>query len=209
MHIQLTDVLTCSRCGPAHGLILLADRIEERRVLDGRLGCPNCQGGFPIRGGFADLRAEPPAAEAPPAPLQDAADETESFRLGALLGVTEGPARILLCGEAAAHARRLAALIPDIEVVAAAADTAGWPEEPGISRLDPGSGLPLYDTSVQGVALAGTAGEALIPEAVRVLAPLGRLVLLHASAGAADRIAATRLRLLAHEGGTLVAAWLG
>ena len=43
MHILLTDVVTCPRCGPEFGLILLADRFEERRVMQGRLGCPNCR----------------------------------------------------------------------------------------------------------------------------------------------------------------------
>ena len=38
MHILLTDLLFCPRCGPQHGLILLANRLEERRVLDGWLG---------------------------------------------------------------------------------------------------------------------------------------------------------------------------
>ena len=43
MHILLTDTLTCPRCGPDFGLILLAERIEGRRVMDGHLGCANCR----------------------------------------------------------------------------------------------------------------------------------------------------------------------
>lgn len=59
MQLLLTDRLTCPRCGPTFGLILLADRMSDRRVRDGRLGCPNCRDSFPIVDGFADLRAPP------------------------------------------------------------------------------------------------------------------------------------------------------
>ena len=32
MHILLTDALTCPRCGPDFGLIVLAEGVEDRRV---------------------------------------------------------------------------------------------------------------------------------------------------------------------------------
>ena len=56
MHILVTDRLACSRCGPAFGLVLLADRLENRRVLSGHLGCANCRERYPIIEGFGDLR---------------------------------------------------------------------------------------------------------------------------------------------------------
>ena len=72
MHILLTDALTCPRCGPEHGLILLADAIEERRVVSGKLGCPNCRTTFPIAGGGGTVPAfgggpVPPVPTAGPA----------------------------------------------------------------------------------------------------------------------------------------------
>ena len=54
MYILLTDALTCPRCGPEFGLLVLADRMEERRVIEGRLGCANCRSAFPIRDAAAD-----------------------------------------------------------------------------------------------------------------------------------------------------------
>ena len=59
MHLLLTDRLTCPRCGPEFGLVLLADRLEDRRVLEGALGCPNCRDRYPVRDGFGDLRPPP------------------------------------------------------------------------------------------------------------------------------------------------------
>src|SRR5690606_8442394 len=58
MHIVLTDLLTCPRCGPAHGLILVADGLAERRVLDGALGCANCREKYEIRDGAAWFGSE-------------------------------------------------------------------------------------------------------------------------------------------------------
>ena len=59
MHLLLTDRLTCPRCGPEFGLILLADKLVDRVVHSGVLGCPNCRDAFQVEDGFADLRAPP------------------------------------------------------------------------------------------------------------------------------------------------------
>jgi uncharacterized protein YbaR (Trm112 family) len=101
MHILLTDILTCPRCGPAFGLILLADRAEERRVMEGVLGCSNCREKYPIRDGIVDFGA-------PPEPVvQRRADaDAQPPRSGwrRILGVTAGPGFLLLAAPAAAHA---------------------------------------------------------------------------------------------------------
>src|SRR5690606_34919244 len=101
MFLPLTDLLTCPRCGPEYGLILLADRIEDRRVLAGALGCPRCHTRYPITAGLADLRlreAEEPAeqteSEGTSASAGESAaegsDREEAVRLAALLGLAEG-----------------------------------------------------------------------------------------------------------------------
>ena len=62
MYILLTDALTCPRCGPDFGLLVLADRMAERRVIEGALGCANCRSSYPIRNAAADLRVAPSAS---------------------------------------------------------------------------------------------------------------------------------------------------
>lgn len=42
MHIELTDHLRCPREHAEAFLVLLPDRMEERRVVAGHLGCPAC-----------------------------------------------------------------------------------------------------------------------------------------------------------------------
>ncbi|MGH7463937.1 MAG: hypothetical protein ACREK1_02105, partial [Longimicrobiales bacterium] len=155
MHILLTDILTCPRCGPGFGLILLADRAEDRRVLAGLLGCSNCREQYPIHDGIVDFGAVPE-------PVDAADDAAASERLAALLGVTAGPAFLMLAGPAAAHAGALAGMIGDVEVLtigaAAAAD-----DGPGINRIyASGPRVPIASGKVAGVALTGAAADALL-----------------------------------------------
>ncbi|HEV2146362.1 MAG TPA: Trm112 family protein, partial [Longimicrobiaceae bacterium] len=125
MHILLTDVLRCPRCGPEFGLVLLADGVEDRRVSGGRLGCANCREAYPIRGGETDLRV--PGGERLPEAEGARGGEEEAVRLAALLGLTEAWGSVLLVGAGADLADSLAALVPGVEVVRAV----GRPEEGG------------------------------------------------------------------------------
>lgn len=219
MHIVLTDILTCPRCGPEYGLILVADRTVDRRVQAGALGCANCREKYVVRDGIVYFGGDPGgAADAG----VDGADRDVALRLGALLGVTHGPGFLVLVGPGAVHARELAALIEDIEVVAVETGTAaaraggagavGAPAagaQPGVNRLVAGAAatrLPLATGKVPGVALTGAAADALLEEGVRLLSPVGRLVLDPAPADAVERLAALKLRPLAEDGTTLVAA---
>lgn len=198
MHILLTDILTCPRCGPGFGLILLADRAEERRVIEGVLGCSNCREKYPVSAGVADFGASPEAV--PPV-----ADEAAVERLAAILGVTHGPAFLLLAGPAAAYAPGLAAMIPDVEVVTVGA-AASAQDGAGINRVyAAGPQLPIASGKVAGVALSGAAAEGLLDEGARAVSPVGRLVLDPAPADAADRLQRHGMRIVAQQDGIAVA----
>jgi len=204
MHILLTDILVCPRCGPGHGLILLADRVEARRVLAGVLGCANCRERYVVADGGVSLGAEPVLPGRSPG-----ADEV--MRLAALLGVTEGPAYLVVAGPAAALARGLSQLLEDVEVVAAAYGASAEPaaDAPGLSVVGfAGTRVPVASARAQGVALTGAAA-ALVEEGARVTAPTGRLVLEPAPADAEARLAAAGLRVLARQGETVVAGRVG
>jgi uncharacterized protein YbaR (Trm112 family) len=199
MHILLTDVLTCPRCGPRYGLILLADDVRERRVYEGVLGCPNCREQFPIRQGGASLGAAPFLAPHP--------DEERAQRLAALMGATQG--MVLVVGPASADASIIADMLTDAEVIAC-----GWgvsdgvvaEEIPGVSRLGfDGVIMPLTNSKVHGVALTGDASSVLLEEGARVLSPLGRLVLEPAPDGAEERLRSVGFRVLAQDAERIVA----
>lgn len=204
MHLVLTDVLTCPRCGPAFGLVVRADRLESRRVLEGALGCPNCREEYPVAAGVADLRlAAGDAASAGTAPQRG---EEDAFRLAALLGITEGPGLVLLLGPDAALAAGLARIVPHLEVVTVAPAPDDAPETAGVSRVAAGDGLPLRDRAVRGVAVSGPGALDALPEAVRVLRPEGRIVVSDGGIGAAAAVGALGLRPLLDQDGVVVAS---
>ena len=129
------------------------------------------------------------------------------MRLAALMGVTHGPGFLLVAGPGGAGAAEMAALIEVIEVVTL--DAGAVPGgEPGVNRVTARGAqqMPFASGKFGGVALTGSAAGLLLEEGVRVLSPVGRLVLEPAPPDAADRLAALKLRILAEEGGTIVAA---
>ena len=214
VHLLLTDRLSCPRCGPTFGLILRADRLESRRLLDGVLGCPNCRDSFPVSDGFADLRAPPrgdlgPGLAGPPAGRHgegEGGPDAGVARLVALLGIVGGPGTVALAGEAARLAEHVAAALPELLVVAVDPDMRLWPETPGVSRLASGPGLPVFGSTLRGVVVDGRLGPDWLSEAARVVHPKARVVVLHAPHDAAGALGACGLTVLAREAETVVAA---
>jgi len=187
MHILVTDQLACPRCGPAFGLILLADQMVDRRVLEGSLACANCREHYPIVRGYGDLRPPPRDPLGPDEPLHPEESDSAS-RLAALLGVTEGPGLLLIVGPSARLVYPLVGRFEGIELVAAHPQIREDPELEGVSRLAISRSLPFLSGSVRGVILEGSGGEGLIPEAGRVLVRGARLVYLDPPQGVRDRL---------------------
>lgn len=204
MHLLVTDRLACPRCGPEFGLILLAERMEDRRVLEGALGCANCRERYPVKGGFGDLRPPPRPLLSEVAPLPESSPEG-AFRLAALLGVEEGPGLILLRGSWAAHATRLAGLIDDIEVVAAHGELEEAPEASGVSRMALGDRFPFFSGSLRGVALDLLQTDHGLEEGIRVLGPGARIVLKAPATGVMERLEEAGLEILLQTESFLVA----
>jgi len=209
VHLLVADRLVCPRCGPPFGLILLAERVVERRVLAGSFGCPNCRDRFAVVDGFADLRPPPRKPLPEPSTPPPQPDSGDGLRLAAFLGITEGPARVLLAGAASPHAASLVELVPELEVAAMDPALRAVPPRTGVSRMAAGAVLPFQSHTFQGVALAGEDGARLLAEAVRVLAHPGRIVLLDAPADLRSGMEGAGLRVVLDEGGVLVAERAG
>lgn len=207
MDLLLTDHLACPRCGPAHGLILLAREVEDRRVLEGELGCSNCRDRFTVRRGMADLRPPPRSPMGPAEGLPDHPPDLERIEgLRAALGIGDGPGTSLLLGGAARLAPALARACPEIEFVAADARTAGWPEGKGVSRILAGAALPFFSSRIRGVTVGPDAVEGTgLAEPARVLAPGHRLVVLDPPPGMRERFADVGLSRVVEGPGMLVA----
>jgi len=201
VHLLLTDRLTCPRCGPGFGLILLADCLVARRVLEGALGCPNCRERYPIRDGFGDLRPPPRDPLPQPQPLPQPSGEA-SDDLAALLGIVEGPGNVALVGRLAAHADALAERITGAEVVAISASSARVGEHEGVSRLVSGARPPFRPGTFRALAMSGDVGA--LEETVRLVARGGRVVLERALVGSAERLQRSGTRILLQENDWIV-----
>ena len=182
MHLLLTDRLICPRCGPEFGLILLADRLEDRRVIEGSLGCPNCRDRFPVEGGFGDLRP-PPRSSPAHAPDITPPASPSAMEVAALLGLTEGAGNVALIGDMAGHATALAGLVPGVEFIGIAPGLRGWEEGEGVSRMTTGVSLPFSSGSLRGVGLFAGGEPSIAGELARVLARGGRIAVWGAAEG--------------------------
>jgi uncharacterized protein YbaR (Trm112 family) len=203
MYILLTDALTCPRCGPGFGLLVQADRLEERRVVEGRLACANCRETYPVRGGVAQL-SPGPATEAD-VPADPSADDPEApLKLAALMGLAGARGLVMVEGPGARHAAALATLVPEVEVVVVDGPTE--PMAPGVSRVRAGAALPFRDGTMRGAALTSGAGDARLREALRVLAPGARLLVDPADAETAARLRGLGAQVMLEQEGVVVAA---
>jgi hypothetical protein len=198
VHLNLTDQLTCPRCGPDFGLVLLADRAEGRRVYEGRLGCANCRTHYVVNNGVAEvLTGEHALASG------DVAQDPE--RWAALLGVTEGPGMILLLGAFEGIAEEMADLLRDVELIVAHPQVAAGAERMGVSRLRIGDVVPLRNRGMRGVAVTDGGADALVREAARVCALAARVVVTNISNDVRTLLPELGLHVLAEQRDTLVA----
>jgi uncharacterized protein YbaR (Trm112 family) len=202
VHILLTDVLTCPRCGPRFGLIVLADRLDDRRVVEGRLGCANCREEFSVRDGVADLRFPRGA----PAPVAGAAprDAESALRLAALLGVRDRPGMVLLLGVDADTAEEVARLLPGAQVIVAGED--GGTGARALSRVRLAGSLPFRDASLRGAVVGGEPAPELLDELSRALAPGAHLVVDPAASGTAQTLVDRGLGVVLDQEGVVVAS---
>ncbi|MCH7532560.1 MAG: hypothetical protein IIB36_12500 [Gemmatimonadetes bacterium] len=207
MHLLLTDRLTCPRCGPEFGLILLAHELADRLVQEGVLGCPNCRDGFPIQAGFGDLRAPPRRGlEAGLAGAFGSHDAAEAERIAALIGVARGPGTVALVGGLAGHGSAISCLTEDLQIVGIDADLSAWPADPSWSRIVSRPGMPFFSRTLRGVGLDGRLGRRWIDEAARVVAPMSRVVVTDATGETCAWLEEAGLKVMVDEEETVVAA---
>ncbi len=203
---ELTDLLTCPTCGPAHGLVLLVQEVEDRRVRTGWLGCPNCRHDYPVNDGVADLRLEPQAAvESRARPIDTVDDDELALKVLALMGLTE-PRGFVLVDERIAHAAAaLSKLAPELEVIAVSSTRGDRDDTCGVSRILADRPYPLVEFSLPGVAIAPGGDPERVAAAARRVAAGGRLVLFEATDEDVEEARRLGLSILAVEGGTAVA----
>jgi uncharacterized protein YbaR (Trm112 family) len=198
---ELTDLLTCPRCGPNHGLVLLVKDVEDRRVMSGWLGCPNCRHDYPVEAGVADLRLGSQAS-----PVVQPHDDAElALKIVALSGMAEERG-YLMVGDRLAHvATGIVELAHQLEVVTVREAPDNSTEQTGISRVLSDIRFPLVEYRLRAVAIAPGGDEELVTAAARRVAAGGRLLLFDANESDLDQAGRSGLEIIADQDGTAVA----
>lgn len=195
MDLELSEVFMCPDCRPARGLVVLVEEMDERRVLAGSLGCPECDLRVPVRDGvvrFAErsgsdtddaanaAKVASGEATAAEASLRERLGEDPGTVVAALLGVEDLAGPCLLGPGLDGLACGLADVAGETEVVtleaSAGKDATGGAGVTVVRGVDPGS-LPLLSRKFGGVVLLAP-DAAAVAEGARVLRPGGRLVVL-------------------------------
>ncbi len=209
MDTGLSDLLTCPRCGPTYGLVLLPHEAVEGRVRTGVLGCANCRERWEIEDGVADLRVGFEFDTEFDTDFEGEGEGEEgAVRLAGLMGLGEARGTVLVAGPAVGEAEALSSLVEGIEVVAVPTPGVGSAMPTSVRGVSPvrvTRVLPFRSGALRGVALTGGA-VSLLEEGARVLGREGRLVVDPAPEGSASRVEEAGLRVVAAEGGVLVAA---
>ena len=168
MFIELTDVLRCPADHPEAYLILLPDRVEDRTVRSGQLGCPVCGLEYRIDRGIAGF-GDPPDLQQRPSAL-------DAEGLHALIGVDSPGGYVALVGTVAAEGAPLAAHLEGVHLIAVNPPESVAGDRPLSVLL--GDRLPLKAGSVRGVILGPGYGDSPFwrTEAQRVVLPGLRVV---------------------------------
>lgn len=175
MFIEVVDAFRCPRPHELTWLVASADRLEDRDILTGELGCPVCGARYPIVDGVADFR--PAGASASGATAAGPSDvPNRAMRAAALLGLTEPGGLVVLAGAWGDAAHEVAALVEGIHVLAVdplGAVASGF----GVSVARAPDMLPMRPESVRAIALDDAHAAALFLEtSVAALKPAGRLL---------------------------------
>ena len=168
MFIELVDHLRCPADHEEQYLVLLPDRIEQRSVRAGRLGCPECGRTFVLPDGVLDLAG---GAEPGPEPTSLTPEG-----LVALTGLSGPGGYLVLVGRPADQWRSVAEQLPGIGLVAMNPGPYVR-DEPGVSVLR-GPRIPIKARSMRGVVLGQPYGgdPESVREAARVVLPGLRVV---------------------------------
>lgn len=176
MFIEVVDAFRCPRPHELMWLVASADRLLDRDILTGALGCPVCGARYPIVDGVADFRPAGARAPAPVAPAAPADTPERAIRAAALLGLTEPGGLVVLAGAWADAAHHVAALVEGVHVLAV--DPSGYVASGfGVSVARAPDTLPLRPESVRAIALDHVhAAAPFLESSAAALKPSGRLL---------------------------------
>jgi hypothetical protein len=167
VHIELVELLRCVRPHDDTWLVAAIDRIEDREIVAGTLGCPICRAEYEIRDRIVYLtRPQEDAKAGEP-------DVDQAMRIAAALGLTDARGVAVLHGRWARHARFVRSLSP-AQLIALDRAVTVEPED-GVNVVVCDA-APLARRSVRGVAVGADATPETVSSLVAALGPGGRVI---------------------------------
>jgi uncharacterized protein YbaR (Trm112 family) len=167
MFIPLVDILRCVRPHEDTWLVASIDRVEDRDIIEGTLGCPSCLAEYPIHEGVVQFDA----GVARPAYRQPS--EHDVVRLAAALDLVDPRMTAVLHGAWGAYAPMMRGLSPVPLLLVNPPD--GIASGDGVSIVRSAT-VPLAAASVNAVAVDAGADHATIASFANVLRGGGRMV---------------------------------
>lgn len=179
MRLEIAERLRCPNAHAPTPLVVVAERVIERELVEGRAGCPVCRAEARLVEGDLWFTTSIPSNGAPePRPVPF--DPSALDRLVALLGLAEPDGTVLLAG---AYARFAALLATQAEVGVVTLASSGEGPLAGYRRGLPVASvhgllrsLPFSDGTFRAAALDTRLPSALVDDMVRTVAVGGRLV---------------------------------
>jgi uncharacterized protein YbaR (Trm112 family) len=167
MFLPLVDVLRCPVVHEETWLVASIDRAEDRDIITGALGCPQCLAEYPIRDGIVDFGGVERL------PDYRAPDEGDAMRLAAALDLTDARMTAVLQGAWACQAPLIRGFSPAALLLLNAPE--GIATGDGLSLVRAGR-APLASASMNAAAFDADATPEMIASLVRALKPSGRLL---------------------------------
>jgi uncharacterized protein YbaR (Trm112 family) len=176
MHIALVDVLRCPNVHEESWLVASIERMDDREIIEGALGCPICEAEYPVRSGTVHISAAD-RAEA------TAVDEETAVRIAALLDLTDARNVALLHGRWASQATLIQSVSPArLMALNGASET---DDVRGLSGVVSAT-APFASGALHGAVLDDHATPELAASVARALKAGGRLAARHAVSRPAD-----------------------
>jgi len=168
MFIELVDLLRCPVPHDETWLVATVERMRDRAILDGVLGCPICLAEYPVRAGVVYFAPEETAPSTASSPLPD-----DAMRIAAGLDLTDAQTVAVLQGRWGENAHLVRSLSPSQLLVLNPPRDLAVAE--GISAIV-SHGVPLAAASVGAVAFDETATPDVSDALVRSLRPGGAVL---------------------------------
>jgi uncharacterized protein YbaR (Trm112 family) len=165
VQLALVDSLRCPAHDEESALVLSVESWAGPRVVEGVLGCPQCNARFQIRGGTIHFAGTGTVQR------EKTAEGADVMRLAAQLGLTEPGGLILLTGRYATVHASLTELV-EVTCLLVGAEYSASPL--AVNFVVEGR-LPLVDHALRGAAI-DVEGAGISTDVVRCTRPGGRIV---------------------------------